>query len=121
MTELATYMYQIKYCICLIVVFYISTTNLYIVFPVDTTPPQCVNLPNEISRTVELGTPGVEISWIEPTCSDISGTASISTRSHTPPSFFAVGMAVVSYTCTDMSGNSETCTFPVTVTTGRIT
>ncbi|KAJ8039919.1 Hyalin [Holothuria leucospilota] len=87
------------------------------VIAIDTTPPQCVNLPNEISKTVKLGTPGIEISWIEPTCSDISGTASITTRSHTPPSFFSVGMATVSYTCTDLSGNSETCTFPVTVST----
>ncbi|KAJ8041828.1 Hyalin [Holothuria leucospilota] len=87
------------------------------VIAVDTTAPECVNLPIDIGRTVELGTPGIEISWIEPTCSDLSGTASISTRSHTPPSFFAIGMAVVSYTCTDMSGNSNTCSFSVTVST----
>ena len=86
---------------------------------VDTTEPECVNLPNDIVRSGELGTPGVDVSWIEPTCSDISGTASISTTSHTSPSFFAVGMTVVSYTCTDMSGNSNTCSFSVTVTAGK--
>ena len=86
----------------------------------DTTDPECVNLPRDISRTVELGTPGTEVSWTEPSCSDVSGTAFFSIRSHTPPSFFAVGMSIVSYTCADMSGNTNTCTFSVTVSTGKI-
>lgn len=87
---------------------------------VDSTPPECVNLPADITQTVELGTPNTEVFYIEPTCSDISGTASVIASTHTPPASFNVGVTTVSYTCGDASGNRETCSFTVTVTPGKL-
>ncbi|XP_071829258.1 uncharacterized protein [Apostichopus japonicus] len=87
------------------------------VFEVDTTPPECTNLPNDIRQIVELGTAGTEVSWIEPTCFDLSGTGRISMQSATSPFFFSVGMMLVTYTCTDASSNQNTCSFTVTIDT----
>ncbi|XP_071823799.1 uncharacterized protein [Apostichopus japonicus] len=84
---------------------------------VDTTPPECVNLPAFVSESTELGNPGRRVTWIEPTCQDISNVASVTARSNLPGSFFLVGDTVVTYTCTDGSGNSDTCSFPVQVFT----
>ncbi|XP_071814131.1 uncharacterized protein [Apostichopus japonicus] len=84
---------------------------------VDTTPPECVNLPAFVSESTELGNPGRSVTWIEPTCQDISNVASVTARSNLPGSFFLVGDTVVTYTCTDGSGNSATCSFPVQVIT----
>ncbi|XP_071823803.1 uncharacterized protein [Apostichopus japonicus] len=82
---------------------------------VDTTPPECVNLPAFVSESTELGNPGRPVTWIEPNCQDISNVASVTARSNLPGSFFLVGDVVVTYTCTDGSGNSDTCSFPVQV------
>ena len=75
----------------------------------------CVNIPSGVLDTVELGTPVTEVSWTELTCIDSSGTAEVTSRSHTPNSFFTVGSTDVTYICTDASGNTESCVFPVTV------
>ncbi|KAJ8031507.1 Hyalin [Holothuria leucospilota] len=83
---------------------------------VDTTPPQCVDVPNDIYETVELGIPRPAVFWNEPTCTDDSGKASIFSRSHSPFTFFTVGETTVLYTCEDTSGNINTCTFTVNVT-----
>ncbi|KAJ8039918.1 Hyalin [Holothuria leucospilota] len=82
---------------------------------IDTTPPNCVNVPNNIFVTVELGIPGTAVFWNEPTCTDDSGKASIFSRSHSPSTFFTVGETTVLYTCEDMSGNINTCIFTVVV------
>ena len=82
---------------------------------VDTIPPMCVNLPSNVVEVVELGEAGTLVSWTEPTCSDVSGAGFVTGRSHTPFSFFEVGITLVTYTCSDAAGNSESCSFPVTV------
>ena len=79
----------------------------------------CVNIPAGVSGTVELGTPGTQVSWTELTCSDLSGTAEVISRSHTPNSFFTLGTTDVTYICTDASGNTESCVFTVTVIAGK--
>lgn len=86
---------------------------------VDTTAPSCVNLPSGVVETVELGQPGAVVTWTEPTCSDTSGVASVTMRSQEPSTFFPVGMTIVTYTCTDGSGNMDMCSFNVVVTEGN--
>ena len=88
-------------------------------YTVDRTAPMCVNIPTGVLEIVELGSPGTMVSWTELSCSDLSGTAQISSRSHTPDSFFVVGSTDVTYICTDESGNSESCVFSVTVVAGK--
>ena len=78
----------------------------------------CVDIPMGVSEFVELGVSRISVSWTEPTCSDISGTAIVTARTQTPGSVFAVGMTGVTYTCTDASGNSEMCVFTVAVIAG---
>lgn len=79
----------------------------------------CENVPTNVAETVELGSDGAVVNWMEPTCSDASGTAVVTARSQTPFSFFTVGTTIVTYTCTDASGNTESCSFPVTVIAGK--
>ncbi|XP_030829219.1 mucin-3A isoform X29 [Strongylocentrotus purpuratus] len=81
----------------------------------DTTPPT-VTCISDITRVVELGTTSVGISYTEPTATDISGTATLDSRSHTPGQNFPVGSTVVSYFFSDASGNNaQVCSFTVTV------
>ncbi|XP_063960800.1 mucin-17-like [Lytechinus pictus] len=84
---------------------------------VDTTPPT-VNCVSDVVRVVELGTTSLAVVYTEPTATDISGTASLVSRSHTPGQNFPLGSTVVSYFFSDASGNNApACTFTVTVTT----
>ena len=85
----------------------------------DTIPPVCVGLPESALETVELGVSGSIVSWTAPTCSDRSQTAVVTSSTRSPGSFFIVGTVNVTYTCTDASGNSGTCTFPVIVNTSK--
>lgn len=78
-----------------------------------------MNLPTGVAELVELGVPGAIVNWQEPTCDDLSGTATVTMRSNAPFSFFSVGMTVVTYTCTDQAMNSGMCSFTVTVTAGN--
>ncbi|KAJ8041493.1 Hyalin [Holothuria leucospilota] len=82
---------------------------------VDTTPPECVNLPQDISQFIELGTSSTQVFWVEPTCSDVTGTGFIASQSHMPGDTFSVGETAVSYTCEDASRNNATCTFFVVI------
>eukprot|EP00057_Strongylocentrotus_purpuratus_P029685 XP_011684159.1 PREDICTED: hyalin [Strongylocentrotus purpuratus] len=85
------------------------------VVPVDTTPPT-INVPsNTITRQVELGTPGLNINYPEPTASDISGVANLVSRTAQPGDFFPVGQTVVTYTFQDPSGNPASGTVTVNV------
>ncbi|XP_071488833.1 hyalin-like [Diadema antillarum] len=83
---------------------------------VDTTPP-VPTCPPDITRTVELGVSGVQVSWTEPTATDISGVVSIQSRTSNSGDFFFVGTTDVIYTFVDGSQNSASCTFTVTVNT----
>lgn len=54
------------------------------------------------------------VTWIEPTVSD-NCLISTSSKSHSPNDEFAIGTTLVTYTATDASGNTQTCSFNVTV------
>lgn len=86
-----------------------------LLFAVDTTPPECVNLPADITEFIELGTPGTLVTWQEPTCRDNSGNAFLTVRSHTPSSFFVPGTTAVTYTCMDIAGLTGECSFNIVV------
>lgn len=89
-------------------------------FSVDNTPPTISNCPSNIDRTVELGSPGLPVSWLEPTATDLGAVVTLTTRSHEPGSTFNIGTTTVTYTFTDNSGNSASCVFTVTVVPSKI-
>lgn len=93
----------IAYCLC---------------FTVDTTPPTILTCPGNVLETIELGTSGVTVDWEEPTFSDVSDTAMVTSQTHFSGTFFLVGTTVVEYEITDASLNSATCSFSVTIITG---
>ena len=80
----------------------------------DTIPPTIACI-NDVVDTVNTGVTGTIVTWTEPTATDNSGTATLSSRTHAPGTFFLVGTTDVTYTFVDSSGNSATCTFTVTV------
>lgn len=77
----------------------------------DVTKPQIANCPSNVSVTT--ATCGAVVNWTPPAATDICGVTL--TSNFAPGATFPVGVTPVTYTATDPSGNSETCTFNVTV------
>ncbi|XP_072013682.1 uncharacterized protein [Amphiura filiformis] len=85
------------------------------VISIDTTPPTIMGCPQSATYTVELGTPSRTVTWTEPMATDNAGGQPSVVRSHQPGSTFPVGTTQVSYTFTDQSQNTATCSFAVIV------
>jgi hypothetical protein len=78
---------------------------------IDTAPPVFNNCPLVINLITEADCKGTA-SWTAPTASDNCGLLSI-TSTHNPGSEFSVGVTTVTYTATDIYGNTSTCHFDV--------
>lgn len=84
----------------------------------DTTPPVISDCPETQTLQVELGiTSGIGV-WTEPTATDLSGVAILTTRTNSPGQLFPVGQTLVMYIFSDASMNEAVCQFSVIVTTG---
>ena len=81
----------------------------------DNQTPDITGCPADINVNNDLGTCDAVVSWIQPTASD-NCPGVIFTSSHAPGSVFLEGSTTVTYTATDASGNTNTCSFIVTVT-----
>lgn len=79
----------------------------------DTTPPEIVGCPGNISATANDEYCGNTISWTAPQAIDSCTVTLAST--HAPGDFFPVGTTTVVYTAVDNSGNSSQCSFDVIV------
>jgi gliding motility-associated-like protein len=79
---------------------------------VDNTAPVFENCPEDITIEAESSCQAI-VSWTAPVASDNCSSTLSST--HVPGSSFSIGTTAVTYTATDPSGNSTTCTFNVTV------
>lgn len=88
-------------------------------FPVDTIAPRIISCPSQESTivTIELGEPGVMVTWQEPMVSDLSEVVLVS-QSHMSNQFFVVGPTTVTYVYRDSSNNMANCQFVVSVQTG---
>ena len=84
----------------------------------DTTGPSVTNCPNDIAESTELGTNGTNVTWTEPSASDLSGIPR-RFQSHIPSTMFIIGDTNVTYTFVDTSDNTAMCSFTVTVYTGK--
>ena len=83
---------------------------------VSNTPP-VITCPAPVAVTSLANNVGNTASWDPPTCVDAED-GTIITSVCAPPSgsfFQGVGVNTVTCTCTDSSGLSDECTFPVTV------
>ena len=81
----------------------------------DMMPPvlDCSGLSNAI-LTSDANACGTTHTWTPPTATDDCGTVSV-VGSHMPGDFFSVGTDTVVYIATDGAGNTDTCSFTVTV------
>ena len=86
----------------------------------DTIAPVVTVSSSSITRQVELGTPGIEVNFPEPTATDNSGTAFLVSRTAAPGDFFAVGQTSVVYTFSDAAGNTASGTVIVNVVEGTL-
>jgi Fe-S cluster assembly iron-binding protein IscA len=80
----------------------------------DTTKPT-IACPATVSIANIQGQCGANATWAVPLSSDNCGVASVSS-SHQPGDYFQLGTTSVTYTVTDIHGNSATCSFGVVVT-----
>mgnify|MGYP002638734272 CR=1 FL=1 len=81
---------------------------------VDSTLPVFVSFPANLTVSPDSGICAALVSWIEPTVTDDCAVASV-TASHQLGALFPVGTTTVTYTATDVSGNSSTQSFTISV------
>jgi hypothetical protein len=97
-----------------------STCNFKINF-VDVTPPVISGCPANVTVNTGLGntTCSQVATWTPPTATDAcihlaTQTVTLSSN-YNPGATFPVGVTTVTYTAVDLSGNTSTCSFTVTV------
>lgn len=78
----------------------------------DVTSPIITSCPVNVSATASSACKAV-VSWVAPTASD--NCSVILTSNHNSGELFSLGTTIVTYTATDGSGNSSTCSFNVVV------
>jgi subtilase family serine protease len=85
----------------------------------DTEDPLILNCPVNIELTTEEGQLGAHVNWSEPDVTDNCGMQFLSS-SFGSGDFFVVGTTPVTYTATDIYGNTSSCSFSVTVSPPEI-
>ena len=98
-----------------------SSTCMFTINFVDVTPPVISGCPSNITMFTGLGrtTCNQVATWIPPTATDACLHLATQTQPITgnfaPGATFPVGVTTVTYTATDLAGNTSTCSFTVTV------
>jgi gliding motility-associated-like protein len=91
------------------------TTCSFDVIARDAVAPVFANCPGDITASASDTGCGASVRWTPPVASDnCPGIVSLS-ADHAPGDLFVVGTTTVTYTATDISGNSTTCSFTITV------
>lgn len=81
---------------------------------VDNTAPQ-INCPQNITQTQGTDNQPTSVTWIPPSVMDDCDNQPNMTGSHQSGDSFPVGTTTVTYTATDASGKTATCSFTVTI------
>jgi hypothetical protein len=81
----------------------------------DNETPTITNTPANISINNDAGVCGGKVTWTAPTASDNCGIQSFS-ADHSSGETFPIGTTTVTYTATDIHGNSITSSFDIAVT-----
>lgn len=92
-----------------------TSTCSFVVTVSDTESPIFAGCPSNINANNTTGNCDATVTWTAPTSSDNCSIAS-SSSTHNPGDVFPIGATTVTYTATDAAGNSNTCSFVVTVT-----
>ncbi len=96
-----------------------KTTCTFTVTVNDNQLPVINGCPGNIAQNTDVNQCFATVNWVAPTASDNCMISSFTTNKN-PGSTFNVGMTTVTYTATDMSGNTKTCSFTVTVTDAQL-
>src|SRR5436190_2088412 len=93
-----------------------SSTCIQTITVQDVTAPVYINCPPNITVYTGVGrtTCDQTATWTAPTATDNCSSVSV-LPSHNPGATFPKGITTVTYKFTDVTGNSSTCTFTVTV------
>ena len=95
----------------------LSSTCSQTVTVVDRTPPVISGCPASFPANTDTGLCTAVVSWTEPTAADFCTYGW--SKTHAPGETFPLGPTLVTYTATDASGNTSTCSFTVTVVDGQ--
>ena len=77
--------------------------------------PSVTNCPQNITATATVGRCDAPVSWTEPVGEPSCLGGLTTTRNHAPGDRFTIGTHTVTYTFTDASGNTNSCTFFIKV------
>ena len=77
--------------------------------------PSVSNCPQNITATATVGRCDAPVSWTEPIGEPSCLGGLTTTRNHAPGDWFTIGTHTVTYTFTDASGNTNSCTFFIKV------
>ena len=91
------------------------SSNFLSFLQIDNENPVITGCPSDINATTDAGNATARVSWSEPSATDNSGSQTL-TPDFSSGSAFPIGNTTVTYTSTDASGNTDNCTFVVTVT-----
>ncbi|XP_071490407.1 hyalin-like [Diadema antillarum] len=91
-----------------------QATCAFTITVVDVTAPIIAGCPSNVTVSTAAGQSYAVVSWMEPTASDNSGSY-VLTFSRMSGSNFDIGTTEVLYIATDDAGNTDRCTFKVTV------
>lgn len=83
--------------------------------PEDEDPLLRTPCPNDIIVFADQGACGKSVNWREPSAYNTCNGAITTVKSHTPPYYFNIGVHTVTYTFSDVKGNTTSCSFTVTV------
>jgi surface protein len=90
-----------------------SSESSFSVIISDTITPTFTGCPLNFSVDAELGSCGAVVNYTAPTAMDNCSVSILS--SHNSGQFFPVGITTVTYTASDNTGNTATCSFTITV------
>ncbi|RUA10090.1 MAG: hypothetical protein DSY81_04400 [Bacillota bacterium] len=91
-----------------------ESSSSFFVTVTDDQVPSIDGLPSNITLSAEAGLCSATVGWTAPASSDNCDIADL-TSTHLPGDSFAVGTTQVTYTTTDIHGNSTSESFTVTV------
>ncbi|WP_159038651.1 HYR domain-containing protein, partial [Brumimicrobium mesophilum] len=80
----------------------------------DDEDPVIVNCPTDITETITAGNCSQTVTWTAPTATDNTPGVTL-TSTHNPGDAFPIGTTTVTYTATDVDGNTAICTFDVVI------
>ena len=92
-----------------------STTTSFVITVTDDEDPSISGTPADITQTADAGNCSAVVTWTAPTAADNCAVDAF-TSDAAPGDTFPVGTTTVTYTATDIHGNTATASFNVTVT-----